>query len=308
MKKTAFVFPGQASQFVGMGLDLYNLKPAARKYYDYADKLFDFSIKEYSFYGPLANLTQTRVTQPAIFIHSIILFEELKARDILPDMVAGHSLGEYSALVAADVVSFEQGLELVKVRSEQMQIATESNSGTMAAIVGLDYDTVQSVIDKAGFEGVCNIANYNSPNQIVISGETHTVQSTMLKLKQAGAKRVIELSVGGAFHSALMETAGEKLKEALEAADFHEPRYPIYSNVTGTATTNLSEIRERLYQQLTSPVLWFNSVKNMAADGAATFIEIGPGKVLQGLIKRTIEDVNILGVSSVEELENLEWN
>lgn len=308
MDKTAFVFPGQASQFVGMGLDFYNVRPIAQKYYDQADKVFDFSIKEYSFYGPLAKLTQTRITQPAIFIHSLIVFEELKAKNILPDMVAGHSLGEYSALVAAGALDFEQGLDLVKVRSEQMQIATETNSGTMAAIVGLDYDTIQSILDKSGFDGVCNIANYNSPNQIVISGNTHTVQSTMLTLKEAGAKRVIELSVGGAFHSSLMQNAGEKLKEALDAASFQKARYPVYSNVTGTATTDPAEIRERLYKQLTSPVLWADSVLNMINDGAETFVEIGPGKVLTGLIKRISSNVNIQGVSSVEDLENLKWN
>ncbi|MDO9548621.1 MAG: ACP S-malonyltransferase, partial [Candidatus Marinimicrobia bacterium] len=188
--KTAFVFPGQASQFVGMGVDLYNTKSIAQKYYGIADELFDFSIKDISFYGPLLDLTQTRVTQAAIYIHSMIVFEELKALGKLPDMVAGHSLGEYSALVAAGVVNFRQGLELVKIRSEQMQIATENNSGTMAAIVGLDYDTIQAVIKKSVIGGICNIANYNSQNQIVISGDVHTVQSTMMALKEAGAKRV----------------------------------------------------------------------------------------------------------------------
>jgi len=306
--KTAFVFPGQASQFVGMGLDLYNNKSIAQKYYDIADELFDFSVKDLSFYGPLVDLTQTRVTQPAIFIHSMIVFEELKAQGKLPDMVAGHSLGEYSALVAAGCVDFREGLELVKVRSEQMQIATENNSGTMAAIVGLDYDTIQAVIEKSVIGGVCNIANYNSPNQIVISGDVHTVQSTMLALKEAGAKRVIELSVGGAFHSSLMQSAGEKLKEALDSTTFKPPRYPIYSNVTGTATTDVEEIRDRLYRQLTSPVLWVNTIENMIKDGAGVFVEIGPGKVLQGIIKRINSEVIIKGVSSVEDLENTEWN
>ncbi len=308
MSKTAFVFPGQASQFVGMGLDLYNNKKIAQRYYDYAESIFNFPIKDLSFYGPLTELTQTRVTQPAIFIHSLILFEELKAKGKLPDMVAGHSLGEYSALVAAGVIDFKHGLELVKIRSEQMQIATENNSGTMAAIVGLDYDKIQSVIDKSVIGGVCSIANYNSPNQIVISGDVQTVQSTMLALKEAGAKRVIELSVGGAFHSNLMETAGETLKTALSASKFNKPCCPIYSNVTGTATTNVGEIRERLYQQLVSPVLWVNSIETMIQDGATTFIEIGPGKVLQGLIRRINSDVIVNSVSSVEDLEHLEWH
>ncbi len=306
--KTAYVFPGQASQFVGMGADLYNSKPIAQKYYGIADELFDFSIKELSFYGPLLDLTQTRVTQPAIFIHSMIVFEELKTMGKLPDMVAGHSLGEYSALVAAGVIDFKTGLELVKIRSEQMQIATDNNSGTMAAIVGLDYDTIQSVIEKSVIGGVCSIANYNSSNQIVISGDLQTVHSTMLALKEAGAKRVIELSVGGAFHSSLMKSAGEKLKKALDSTTFKSPLYPIYSNVTGVATTDIEGIREHLYRQLTSPVLWVNSIENMVKDGAGIFVEVGPGKVLQGIIKRINSDVIITGVSSAEDLENPKWN
>ena len=306
--KTAYVFPGQASQFVGMGADLYNSKPIAQKYYGIADELFDFSIKELSFYGPLLDLTQTRVTQPAIFIHSMIIFEELKTMGKLPDMVAGHSLGEYSALVAAGVIDFKTGLELVKIRSEQMQIATDNNSGTMAAIVGLDYDTIQSVIEKSVIGGVCSIANYNSSNQIVISGDLQTVHSTMLALKEAGAKRVIELSVGGAFHSSLMKSAGEKLKKALDSTTFKPPLYPIYSNVTGVATTDIEGIREHLYRQLTSPVLWVNSIENMVKDGAGIFVEVGPGKVLQGIIKRINSDVTITGVSSAEDLENPKWN
>lgn len=305
--KTALVFPGQASQFVGMGLDLYNTHPIAQKYYDLAAEIFDFPIKDLSFYGPLAELTQTRVTQPAIFIHSMVLFEELKARQKLPDMVAGHSLGEYSALVAAGVMDFRQGLELVKIRAEQMQIATENNSGTMAAIVGLDYETIQNVLKKSVIGGICNIANYNSPNQIVISGDVHTVQSTMLTLKEAGAKRVIELSVGGAFHSSLMKSAGDTLKKALDATTFHPPRCPIYSNVTGTATIDVNEIRHRLHQQLTSPVLWVNCIENMINDGAGVFVEIGPGNVLQGLIKRINNNVIVRGISRAEDLENIQW-
>lgn len=306
--KTAFVFPGQASQFVGMGLDLYNSNPIAQKYYDLADELFDFSIKDLSFYGPLLELTQTRVTQPAIYVHSMILFEELKSRGKLPEVLAGHSLGEYSALAAAGVLDFRQGLELVKIRAEEMQRATENNSGTMAAIVGLDYKTVQKVIEKSVIGGICSIANYNSPTQIVISGDVQSVQSTMLTLKEAGAKRVIELSVGGAFHSSLMKSAGETLKKALESTTFHQPRCPIYSNVTGTATTDIKEIRNRLYQQLTSPVLWVQSVENMIKDGVGTFVEIGPGNVLQGLIKRINGNVTVRGVSGVQDLEKPEWN
>ena len=307
MGKTAFVFPGQASQFVGMGLDFYNRSTIAIKFYDYAEGLFDFPLKECSFYGPLKNLTETKVTQPAIFVHSLIVFEELKAKGCIPDMVAGHSLGEYSALAAAETLSFEDGLEMVKIRSEQMQIASQNHDGTMAAIVGLSYEKVKEVLNTSGFSGVCEIANYNSPTQIVISGEPHAVQPVMLELKNAGAKMAIELSVGGAFHSALMNEAREKLKEALDSTTFNSPKFPIYSNVTGTSTKDPTEIKDRLYQQLTSPVLWMDTIQNMIKDGVDFFLEVGPGKVLQGLIKRTATDVKIQGVSNFEDLENFQW-
>lgn len=306
MAKRAFVFPGQASQYVGMGLDFFNTSPVAQKYYRDAEPLFGFSLKEYSFYGPLKELTQTKVTQPAIFIHSLIVMAELKAKGLHPDMVAGHSLGEYTALVAAESISFQEGLQLVKVRSEQMQKATDNSVGTMAAIVGLSYEQIQKTLIKAGFSGICNIANYNSPNQIVISGDVHTVQSVMLELKAAGAKRVIELSVGGAFHSPLMQEAGDRLKEALDATRIQPPRVPIYFNVTGTSTQDPDEIRAHLYHQLTSPVLWVNSIENMIRDGANSFLEVGPGRVLQGLIRRINSDITVAGVSNVEELAKLQ--
>jgi len=304
MSRIAFLFPGQASQFVGMGLDFYNKSEIASHYYNSAEKLFDFSIKELSFYGPLKELTETKVTQPSIFTLSVAIFEELKQRGFLPDMVAGHSLGEYSALVAAGVVSFEEGLGLVKIRSEQMQAATESSNGTMAAIVGLTIDQVQKVLDDhIAKSGICNIANYNAPNQIVISGEIHALQAAMMVLKENGAKRAIELSVGGAFHSPLMEKGREKLKTALDATKFQTAQFPLYSNVTGTATTDPEIIKDRLYQQLTAPVLWVNTIENMIRDEAGTFVEVGPGKVLQGLVKRIRGEANITGVSAYEELE-----
>ncbi len=303
MAKTAFIFPGQASQFVGMGMDLYNQSEIATKLYDYAEQIFNFSLKEISFYGPIQELTKTVITQPAIFVNSIVIFEELKAKGYLPDMVAGHSLGEYSALVAAGVLTFETGLELVKIRAEQMQIATENNAGTMAAIVGMDFNTVKKILDEAGITGVCEVANHNSPIQVVISGDVAAVQTSMLELKNAGAKRAIELTVGGAFHSPLMSEAGEKLKDALDKAEFKAPICPIYSNVTGTSTDNPEVIRERLYQQLTCPVLWVNTIDNMISDGAEKFIEVGPGKVLQGLVKRISNNIELEGVSSIEDLE-----
>jgi len=308
MAKLAFVFPGQASQFVGMGKDLYHKCNRVPEYYDIAEDQFDFSLKDVSFYGPLNELTKTKITQPAIFVHSVGLYAELKAKGCLPEAVAGHSLGEYSALVAAGALSFKEGLQLVKIRAEQMQMATEHNAGTMAAIVGLSYEKVKNVLDESSTSGICNIANYNSPVQIVISGETPAVQSAMMALKKAGAKRAIELSVGGAFHSPLMEDARLKLMEALDAAHIKEPQFPIYSNVTGTPTRDPHEIKERLNAQLTAPVLWVNTIENMITDGFEQFVEVGPGKVLQGLIKRISQKVTLQGVSSNEDLKAFQCN
>lgn len=307
MNKIAFVFPGQGSQYVGMGQDFYNRGTVNSKLYDYAEKLFDFSLKEISFYGPLKDLTQTKVTQPAIFVHSVAVFEELKSRGYKPDMVAGHSLGEYSALVTAESISFEDGIKLVKVRSEGMQEASEKNPGTMAAIIGLDYNKVENILKDLSNSGICVIANYNSPLQVVISGEINAVQSSMLELKKAGAKLAIELSVGGAFHSSLMEEAKEKFKEVLDSVNFNPPKYPIYSNVTATYTNDPGEIKDRLYKQLTSPVLWTQTIENMIKDGADYFLEVGPGKVLQGLIKKIDSNVTVKGTSSFEEMEKFEW-
>lgn len=307
MSKIAFLFPGQASQYVGMGLDFYNNSEIARKLYDYAEEKFNFSLKEISFYGSLRELTETRVTQPAIFVLSIAIFEELKKRNILPDMVAGHSLGEYSAVVAAGCLSFEEGLELVKVRSEQMQMASERKPGTMAAIVGLSYQKLKEILSKTDLPGICTIANYNSPVQLVISGDKKAIQAAMLVLKNAGAKRVIELSVGGAFHSPLMEPAYERLSEAIDSMDFKKPSVPIYVNSTGLPTSDPDEIKKRLKEQLTSPVLWTTIIENMVDNGARKFLEVGPGKVLQGLVKRIAPKVTVKGVSKWEELENFQW-
>lgn len=308
MTKVAFVFPGQASQIVGMGRDFYEQSALARQYYDLAESRFDFSLKKISFEGPQADLTQTRVTQPAIFVLSCIVFAELQARGFKPDMVAGHSLGEYSALVACGALTFEAGLELVKIRAEQMQLASEKNPGTMAAIVGLEYEQIAQIINESGFSGVCQIANCNSPTQIVISGDVYKVQAAMADLKKAGAKMAVELSVGGAFHSALMQPASEALGKALDATEFQTPVCPIYSNVTGTATSDPQEIRKRLFRQLTAPVLWTDTIRNMITDGTDTFVEIGPGKVLQGLVKRSAAEAKICGVSTFAELEQASWN
>ncbi len=302
------MFPGQASQYVGMGRDFYTSSDLARRYYDLAEKQFDFSLQNFSFDGPLTELTQTKITQPAIFVLSCSIDAELQARGHRPDMVAGHSLGEYSALVACGALSFEEGLELVKIRAEQMQIASEKNPGTMAAIVGLESEKISQILAESGFAGVCQIANCNSPAQIVISGDIYKVQAAMADLKKAGAKMAVELSVGGAFHSALMQPASKVLEKALTATEFKSPRCPVYSNVTGTATRDPQEIRERLLRQLTAPVLWTDTIRNMIGDGATTFVEVGPGKVLQGLVKRTAPEVRLAGIGTFNELEQTVWN
>lgn len=304
MTKKAFVFPGQASQYVGMGEDLYENSNQAKKLYDFAEDLFkDFSLKKLSFKGPLKELTETKVTQPAIFLNSYALFKEIE-KECEPDGVAGHSLGEYTALAAAGALTFEDGLRLVKVRSEQMQIATENSAGTMAAIIGLDLETVEEALKELESYGICVLANHNSHKQIVISGEIPAVQKAMLKMKDLGALRAIELSVGGAFHSPLMESARQELKNALDETNFKEPNYPVYSNVTGTPTSDPAEIRERLNEQLTSSVLWVNTIENMINDDIREFIEIGPGKVLQGLIRRINKGVERKGLSEYKDLEN----
>jgi [acyl-carrier-protein] S-malonyltransferase len=305
MAKKAFVFPGQASQFVGMGKDLYSQSPLAREIYERAAGYFDFDLKTLSFEGPLKDLTQTRVAQPAIFVLSIILFEELKNRGYLPDLVAGHSLGEYSALVAAGAFSFLDGLQLVKLRAEEMQKAAELTPGTMAAVIGLERAQIQQVIDESTVEGVCQIANLNAPSQIVISGDVFKVQSLMGELKKAGAKLVIELTVGGAFHSALMNPAQARLQQALEQAAIKPPSCPVYCNVSGKPTTDPEEIRQNLISQLTAPVLWVETITNMLSDGAENFVEVGPGKVLQNLIKRIAPEAKIQGIGTYQDLEQL---
>ena len=305
MGKIAYLFPGQGSQCVGMGADFYSHSPLARERYDQAETYFDFSLKTISFQGTMAELIRTHVTQPAIFVLSVIIHEELKKRGCKPDMVAGHSLGEYSALVAAGALSFEDGLKLVKLRARAMQSAAEQNPGTMTAVVGLDADQVEEVITASDFGGICQVANYNSPAQIVISGDVVKVQAIMPELKKAGAKMVVELTVGGAFHSALMQPASEELATALAKTAFQAPVCPIFSNVTGTATQDPETIRTRLLQQLTAPVRWTDTLFNMQKAGARRFVEVGPGKVLQGLAKRTLDKVTITGISTVKDLEQL---
>ncbi|WP_426432372.1 ACP S-malonyltransferase [Winogradskyella sp. HB-48] len=279
----AYVFPGQGAQFSGMGLDLYENSPLAQELFEKANDILGFSITDIMFEGSDEDLKQTKVTQPAIFLHSVILAKTL-GDSFRPDMVAGHSLGEFSALVAAGALTFEDGLKLVSQRAQAMQKACELQPSTMAAVLGLDDDVVEKVCEN--IEGVVVAANYNCPGQLVISGEIEAVNKACEALKEEGAKRALVLPVGGAFHSPMMEPAREELAAAIENTTFSKPNCPIYQNVTASAVTDENEIKANLISQLTAPVRWTQSVQQMIADGATHFTEVGPGKVLQGLVKK----------------------
>jgi len=279
----AYVFPGQGAQFPGMGRDLYERSAVARDLFDKADKILGFSITELMFTGTEDDLKQTKVTQPAIFLHSTILAAALED-SIKPEMVAGHSLGEFSALVACKAISFEDGLKLVSERAAAMQKACEAAPSTMAAIIGLDDPIVEEVC--SGISGVVVPANYNSPGQIVISGSIEGIAGAVEILKARGAKMAVQLAVGGAFHSPLMEPARIELEKAIFNTRFHKPLCSIYQNVNAMPSTDPDRIKTNLVAQLTSPVRWTQTVRNMIVDGASSFTEVGPGKVLQGLIKK----------------------
>jgi len=279
----AYVFPGQGAQFSGMGKDLYESSDEAKNMFDRANEILGFKITDIMFSGSDEDLKQTKVTQPAIFLHSVILAKCL-GDSFTPNMVAGHSLGEFSALVAAGALDFESGLKLVSQRANAMQKATEITKGTMAAILGLDDNVVEDVCKNIG--GVVVAANYNCPGQLVISGELEAVQKACDTLTEKGARRAMILPVGGAFHSPLMEPARTDLASAIESAEFKTPVCPVYQNVTASAVTDPSEIQKNLISQLTAPVKWTQSMQAMIAAGATEAIEVGPGKVLQGLFKK----------------------
>ncbi|NAS32074.1 ACP S-malonyltransferase [Flavobacteriaceae bacterium R38] len=279
----AYVFPGQGAQFVGMGLDLYEKSPLAQELFETANDILGFSITDIMFEGTKEDLQQTKVTQPAIFLHSVILSKVL-GDTFKPDMVAGHSLGEFSALVANGTLTFEDGLQLVFKRAMAMQKACELQPGTMAAVLGLEDATVEKVC--ADTSGIVVAANYNCPGQLVISGEIDAINTACETLKEAGARRALVLPVGGAFHSPLMEPAREELATAIENTTFNTPACPIYQNVSTVAITDQGEIKQNLISQLTAPVKWTQSVQQMIKDGAQLFTEVGPGKVLQGLAKK----------------------
>ena len=293
----AYIFPGQGAQFTGMGLDLYTNSKMAHELFEQANKILGFRITDIMFEGTAEQLKQTNVTQPAIFLHSVIL-AKVMGNSFQPEMVAGHSLGEISALVAADVLSFEDGLQLVSKRASAMQKACEISPSTMAAVLGLEDQIVEQICET--IDGVVVAANYNCPGQLVISGEFSAVEKACELLTEKGARRALLLPVGGAFHSPMMEPAREELAAAIEATEFRNPSCPVYQNVTASAVVNPEEIKKNLILQLTAPVKWTQSIQAMIADGGTEFIEVGPGKVLQGLMRKIDRSVTATGASLPE--------
>lgn len=292
MSKRAYVFPGQGAQFVGMGKDLYEQHPLAKTMFDQANEILGFNITEEMFNGTDEGLKQTRITQPAVFLHSVIAAKCL-GDSFQPDMVAGHSLGEFSALVANGVLSFEDGLKLVYKRAMAMQAACELKPSTMAAVLGLEDEKVEAICE--GIEnGVVVAANYNCPGQLVISGDVDAINNACEQLKAAGAKRALVLQVGGAFHSPLMKPAEDELAQAIEQTQFNTPICPVYQNVSAEAVSDPNLIKANLLKQLTAPVKWTQCVQAMVKDGATQFTELGPGKVLQGLVKKIAPEVEII--------------
>jgi [acyl-carrier-protein] S-malonyltransferase len=304
--KKAFIFPGQASQYVGMGKDLYDHFPVAKVMYDEANDLLGINLRNICFEGPEYELKQTNITQPAIFVHSVIISRLLELAGCIPDGVAGHSLGEYSALAAAKSMEFGKALNLVKKRGELMFKAGKDKPGTMAAIIGMEPEQIRDICVQASAIGIVQPANYNSPGQVVISGEIKAVYKAMELAKQSGAKKALELVVSGAFHSPLMQDAAYGLKEALDNTEIKDINIPLYSNVNAVSAMEGKEIRNLLFQQLTQPVRWQETMENMIKDGFTQFYEVGPGNVLKALLKRINREVNCSEIGTVEQINQLE--
>ncbi|MFC2134270.1 ACP S-malonyltransferase [Bacteroidota bacterium] len=301
MAKRAFLFPGQGSQFVGMAKDLHDNSDLSKEMISKAEEAIGVDISKIMFEGPEDSLKQTDITQPAIFLHSMLLSALIKS--IKPDMVAGHSLGEYSALVAANAVDFIDAFKLVRYRGQFMLQAGIEQPGTMAAVIGLPMEKLEEICKVASSEGIVQCANFNSPGQVVISGSIDGVMAAMAMSKSNGARLVKQLVVSGAFHSPLMQSASDKLKEKLEITDFRNAEIPVYANVTAKPVTDKDEIRNLLLAQLNAPVRWEETIRNMIEDGTDEFVEVGPGKVLQGLVKRINNDVSVSGIDKFSDVE-----
>lgn len=302
--KNSWIFPGQASQKIGMGKDLYDKTEIGKKYYNIANEILEADIQSISFNGPEEILKKTKYTQPAIFIVSAIIGHAMIEKGYTPDIVAGHSLGEYSALVVSGAFDFSTGLELVKLRAESMQNAGKVNRGTMAAIIGLSSDDVNNLCDEISTEKIVVVANYNTKNQIVVSGHIEAVENLMISAKEFGAKMVIPLNVSGAFHSPLMSPAREALADKLDSIQISDILYPLYTNVDAKPITKGEEIKKSLIRQLESPVQWHNVIQKMIDDGSSHFTEIGPGKVLQGLNRKIDKNVSTKGIQTYEDILN----